>query len=43
MNFSKESKLAIDANDVGVDAVILQEGKYEIDLPICYFSTNLTP
>jgi hypothetical protein len=28
MDFSKESKLAIDANDVGVDAVILQEGKY---------------
>jgi len=43
MDFSKESKLVIDASDVGVDAVLLQEGKDKIDLPICYFSTNLTP
>ena len=42
-DFSKEFK--VDASDVhvGVDAVLLQEGKDKIDLPICYFSTNLTP
>jgi len=41
MDFSKEFK--VDASDIGVDAVLLQEGKDKIDLPICYFSTNLTP
>ena len=40
-DFSKEFKLVIDASDVGVCAVLLQEGKNEIDLPICYFSNKL--
>lgn len=33
---SKEFKLVVDASDVGVCAVLLQEGKDKIDLPICY-------
>jgi hypothetical protein len=35
--YSKEYKLTVDASDVGVDAVLLQEGKDDIDLPNCYF------
>jgi hypothetical protein len=34
--FSKEYKLSVDASDVGVGAVLLQEGKDDIDLPNCY-------
>ena len=35
--FSKEYRLTVDASDVGVGAVLLQEGKDDIDLPNCYF------
>jgi hypothetical protein len=34
---SKEYKLAVDASDVGVCAVLFQEGKDDINLPNCYF------
>jgi hypothetical protein len=34
--FSKEYMLSVDASDVGVGAVLLQEGKDDIDLPNCY-------
>jgi hypothetical protein len=30
-------RLTVDATDVGVGAVLLQEGKDDIDLPNCYF------
>jgi hypothetical protein len=33
--FSKEYKLSVDASDVAVGAVLLQEGKDDIDLPNC--------
>ena len=36
--FLKEYKLTVDASDVGVGAVLLQEGKDDIVLPNCYFS-----
>jgi hypothetical protein len=36
--FSKEYKLIVDANGVGVGAVLLQEGKDAIYLLKCYFS-----
>ena len=35
--FSKDYKLTVDACDVGVSAVLLQEGNDDIDLPNCYF------
>jgi hypothetical protein len=35
--FSKEYKLTVDTSDVGVGAVLLQEGQDDIDLPNCYF------
>ena len=35
--FSKEYRLAVDASDVGVGAVLLQEGKDNINLLNCYF------
>ena len=38
MGFSKEYRLTVDASDVGVGAVFLQEGKDNIYLPNCYFS-----
>ena len=31
-------RLTLDATDVGVGAVLLQEGNDAIDLPNCYFS-----
>jgi hypothetical protein len=41
--FSKEYKRTVDTSDVGVGAVLLQEGKDDIDLPNCYFFLkNLT-
>jgi hypothetical protein len=36
--FSKDYRLIVDASDVGVGAVLLQEGEDDIDLPNCYFS-----
>ena len=36
--FSKEYRLKVDASDVGVGAVLLQERKDDIDQPNCYFS-----
>jgi hypothetical protein len=33
--FSKECKLTVDTSDVGVGAVLLQEGKDDIELPNC--------
>jgi hypothetical protein len=35
--YSKKYKLTVDASDVGVGAVLLHEGKDDIDLPNCYF------
>jgi hypothetical protein len=35
--FSKEYNLSVDASDVGVGAVLLQEGKDDISVPNCYF------
>jgi hypothetical protein len=34
--FSKEYRLTVDASDVGVGAVLSQEGKDDIYLPNCY-------
>jgi hypothetical protein len=36
--FSKEYRLTVDASDVGVGAVLLEECKDDIDLPNSYFS-----
>jgi hypothetical protein len=33
-------RLTLDATDVGVGAVLLQDGKDDIDLPNCYLSFN---
>ena len=38
--FLKEYKLTVDASDVGVGAVLLQEGKDDIDVLNCYYSLN---
>jgi hypothetical protein len=35
--FSKEYTLTLDVSDVGVDAVLTQEWKDDINLPNCYF------
>ena len=35
--FSKEYIISVDASDVGVGAVLLQEGKDDTDLSNCYF------
>ena len=37
-DFSKEFKLAVDASDIGVGGVLLQEDGYGVDHPVCYFS-----
>ena len=37
-DFDKCFKLAVDANDVGIGAVLLQEDNNGIDHPVCYFS-----
>jgi hypothetical protein len=39
--FSKQYNLTVDASDAGVGAVLLQEGKDDIDLPNCYFFLKL--
>ena len=35
--YSKEYKLTVNASDLGVGAVLIQEGKDDIDLPNCHF------
>ena len=37
-NFSKQFKIAVDASDVGIGAVLMQEGTDKVDHPVCYFS-----
>ena len=37
-DFDKCFKLAVDASDVGIGAVLLQEDDNGIDHPVCYFS-----
>ena len=37
-DFDKCFKLAVDASDVGIGAVLLQEDHNGIDHPVCYFS-----
>ena len=40
--FSKEYRLTLDVSNVGVGAVLLQEDKYDIDLPMLFFLKTLT-
>ena len=40
--FSREYRLTLDVSDVGVGAALLQEGKYDIDLPMLFFLKTLT-
>ena len=37
-DFDKCIKLAVDASDVGIGAVLLEEDNNSIDHPVCYFS-----
>ncbi|XP_027128228.1 uncharacterized protein LOC109142602 [Larimichthys crocea] len=37
-DFSRPFKLAVDASDVGVGAVLLQEDSLGVEHPVCYFS-----
>ena len=37
-SFDKEFKLAVDASDVGVGSVLLQEDDNGVDHPVCYYS-----
>ena len=37
-NFEKEFKLAVDASDIGVGSVLLQEDDNDADHSFCYFS-----
>ena len=39
--FSKEYRLTLDVSDVGVGALLHQEGKDDVDLPNCYFFLKL--
>ena len=41
-DFHRQFKLAVDASDVAVGTVLLQEGKDGVDHPICYFSRKFT-
>ena len=41
-DFTKGFKLAVDASDVGAEAVLLQEDSSGIDHPICYYSKKFT-
>jgi hypothetical protein len=40
-NFDRPFKLAVDASDVAVGAVLLQEDSNGLDHPVCYFSRKL--
>jgi hypothetical protein len=40
-NFNQSFKLSVDASDVGVGAVLIQEDSNGIDHPVCYFSKKL--
>ena len=40
-DFSKPFKLAVDASDVGIGGVLLQEDSSGVDHPVCYFSKKL--
>ena len=40
-DFSKPFKLAVDASDIGIGSVLIQEDDQSIDHPICYFSKKL--
>ncbi|CAB3998780.1 Transposon Ty3-I Gag-Pol poly [Paramuricea clavata] len=37
-DFNRPFKLAVDASDVAAGAVLLQEGQFGVDHPVCYFS-----
>ena len=37
-NFDKQFKLYVDASDLGMGAVLLQEDSVEVDHPVCYYS-----
>jgi hypothetical protein len=37
-DFNKSFKLSVDASDIGVGGVLLQEDADGIDHPVCYFS-----
>ena len=37
-DFAKPFKLQVDASDINIGAVLLQEGDRGIDHPVCYFS-----
>ena len=41
-DFYKSFKLAVDASDIGVGGVLLQEDTNGIDHTVCYFSRKLT-
>ncbi|KAL3866009.1 hypothetical protein ACJMK2_043350 [Sinanodonta woodiana] len=40
-NFGQSFKLSVDASDVGVGAVLIQDDKQGIEHPVCYFSKKL--
>jgi hypothetical protein len=40
-NFGQSFKLSVDASDVGVGAVLIQEDKNGVEHPVCYFSKKL--
>ena len=40
-DFSKPFKMAVDASDIGIGAVLLQEDSNGLERPICYYSKKL--
>lgn len=40
-DFDKPFKLQVDASDIGIGAVLLQESSQGIDHPVCYYSQKL--
>ena len=40
-DFNKSLKFAVDASDIGVDVVLLQEDNNRIDRRVCYFSKKV--